>query len=51
LAIPTEEGGQTEIRVTGDGLMRRLEELGKFLTDHVGVEAVQAIAFTVRPKE
>jgi hypothetical protein len=36
---------------TGDGPMQRLEELGKFLTDRVGVEAVRAIAFPVRPKE
>jgi hypothetical protein len=31
--------------------MRRLEELGNFLTDRVGVEAIQVIAFPVRPKE
>jgi hypothetical protein len=31
--------------------MRQLHELGKFLKDRVGVEAIQAVAFPVRPKK
>jgi serine/threonine protein kinase len=36
---------------TRDGPMQRLHDLGKFLTNCVGVEAVQGVAFPVRPEE
>jgi hypothetical protein len=36
---------------TRDGPMQRLHEVGKFLKDRVGVEAIRAVAFPVRPKK
>jgi serine/threonine protein kinase len=39
------------VLVARDGPVRRLEELCQFLATRPGVEAIQAVAFPVRPKE